>query len=155
MVARIDDHRVRGAEDRPQRADVRLMAGGEDNRVLSAHPLGELALKLDVEIDRAVEEARAGEAGAVAVERIERTLFDALVAGQPQVVVRAKHHPALALHLDDGEGGALEHVKVGHGIDLAGGSQLLETLVLSSLRKNIDRGHPETHRTKSSDGAAG
>ena len=66
----------------PERAEVRLVAGGEDDRVLGAQPLGELALELDVQVDRAVQEARAGEAGAVAVERVARALLDPLVAGQ-------------------------------------------------------------------------
>ena len=83
-----------------------------------------------------------GQAGAVTVERVAGALLDALVAGQPEIVVGAEHDPALTLHLDDGQGRALEHVEVGHGADLAGGAQLLEALVLPSFRKNVDRGHP-------------
>ena len=112
VVARVGDHGVLRAEDRAERAEVGLMAGGEDERVLGPEPLGELALELDVQIDRAVEEARARQAGAVAVERVAGALLDALVAGQPQVVVGAEHDPALTLHLDDGQGRPLQHVEV-------------------------------------------
>ena len=55
-----------GAEDRPQRADVGLVAGGEDDRLLGAHPLRELALEVQVQVERAVEQPAAGQAGAVA-----------------------------------------------------------------------------------------
>ena len=41
----------------PRRAEVRLVAGREDERGLGPEPLGELVLELDVKIDRAVEEA--------------------------------------------------------------------------------------------------
>ena len=36
VVAGVDDHRVAGVEQRAERAHVRLMAGGEDDRVLAA-----------------------------------------------------------------------------------------------------------------------
>ena len=55
-----------GAEDRPERADVGLVAGREDDRLLGAHPLRELALEVEVQVERAVEQPRAGQAGAVA-----------------------------------------------------------------------------------------
>ena len=154
MVARIGDDRVTGAEDRAERAQVGLMAGGEDERVLGAEPIGELALELDVQIDRAVQKAGAGQAGAVTVERIAGALLDALVAGQSQVIVGAEHDPALALHLDDGQGRSLEHAEVRQGADLTGGAQLLEALELSSLGKNIDRCHPG-HRKPSPEAVAG
>ena len=70
VVAGVGDHRVLRAEDRAERAEVGLVAGREDDRVLGPEPLGELALELDVQVDRAVEEARAGQARAVAVERV-------------------------------------------------------------------------------------
>ena len=48
VVAGVADHGVTGAEDGSDAAEVRLVAGGEDDRVLGFHPLGELALELDV-----------------------------------------------------------------------------------------------------------
>ena len=100
-----------GREDRAERADVGLVAGREDERVLGAHPLGQLALELQVQVERAVEQPRAGQAGAVALERVARALHDARVARQPEVVVRAEHDPLGALHLDDRRGGRLERRK--------------------------------------------
>ena len=124
----------------PERADVGLVAGREHERRLGAEPLGELALELEVQVGGAVEEARAGQAGAVAVQRVERALLDALVAGQPEIVVRAEHDPPLALHLDDRQRRTLEHAEVGQRVELAGGSQLLEALVLARLGEDVDRG---------------
>ena len=49
VVAGVGDHGVAGGEDRPERPQVGLVAGGEDDRLLRAHPLGELALELEVE----------------------------------------------------------------------------------------------------------
>ena len=63
-----------GPEQRAERADVGLVAGGEDDRLLGAHPLRELALELEVQRRRAVEQARAGQARAVALERVARAL---------------------------------------------------------------------------------
>ena len=50
-----------GRQQRADRAGVGQVAGREDERVLGAHPVGELALELEVERHRAVQEARAGE----------------------------------------------------------------------------------------------
>ena len=76
-------------------------------------PVGELGLELEVQVDRAVQEARAGQPGAVAVDGVERRLLDPLVAGQAEVVVGAEHDPPGALHLDDRQRRALEHAEVG------------------------------------------
>ncbi len=69
VVAGVGDHRVAGTEDRAERPDVGLVAGREHDRVLRAHPLGDLALEVEVQGDRAVQQARAGQAGAVALRR--------------------------------------------------------------------------------------
>jgi len=61
VVARVGDDGVAGAEDRPQGADVGLVAGGEDDRVLGALPVGDLLLELEVQRRGAVEQARAGQ----------------------------------------------------------------------------------------------
>ena len=82
VVARVADHGVAGAEQRRDAAHVRQVAGGEDERVVGAHPLGDLALELEVQRDRPVQEARAGQRGAVLLERVAGGLLDALVAGQ-------------------------------------------------------------------------
>ncbi len=128
-----------GAEDRAQRAQVGLVAGGEDQRRLGAQPVGQLLLELQVQIDRAVEKARAGQAGAVFGDRVERALADPLIAGQPEVVVGAQHDPRAPLHLDDRQRGALQDPEVGHEVKLASGPQLLHALVLPRLGENVYR----------------
>ena len=127
-----------GPEDRAERAEVGLMAGGEHERGLAAEPVGQLPLELEVQVGGAVQEARSGQPGAVAMKRVERALLDPLVAGQPQVVVGAEHDPALALHLHDGQRRSLQHPEIGHQIELPRGSELLEALVLASLGEDVD-----------------
>ncbi len=140
MVGGVGDHRVARPQQRAQRADVRLVAGREDDRVLGAHPLGELALEVEVQVDRAVEQPRAGEAGAVALERVARALDHPRVAGQPEVVVGAEHDALGALHLDDRRGGRLEPAEVGQQVGLAGGAELLGALVPADLREDVGGG---------------
>jgi hypothetical protein len=125
VVARVADHGVAGAEQRADRPGVRQVAGGEDERVLGAHELGQVALELEVERERAVQEARAGEAGAEALEGVAGGLLDALVAGEPEVVVRAEHDPLVALHVNHRPGRALEHPEVGHEVVVASSLELL------------------------------
>ena len=55
----VGDHRVARGEDRAERADVGLVAGREDERVLRPHPLRDLALEREVQVERPVEQARA------------------------------------------------------------------------------------------------
>ena len=100
VVGGVADHRVAGAEDRADAADVGLVAGGEDDRLLGLHPLGELALELEVKRGGAVEQPRAGEPGAVGLERVAGGLLDPRVAGQAEVVVGAEHDRLAPLHLD-------------------------------------------------------
>ena len=140
MVAGVGDDRVGGAEDRPQRADVGLVAGGEDDRVLGPLPVGDLLLELEVQRRRAVEQARARQARAVALERVARALDDALVAREPQVVVGAEHDPRGALHLDDRARRALDGAEVGDDVGLARGAQQGHALVVAGLGKDVDRG---------------
>ncbi len=84
MIAGVADHCVPGLQERREAADVGLIAGREDDRVVCAVPLGDLALELGVDVDRAVEQARAGQRRAVAIERIARPGDHPLVAGQPR-----------------------------------------------------------------------
>ena len=73
------------------------------------------------------------------MKSVEGALLDALVAGQAQVVVGAEHDPALALHLDHGQGWALEHVEVGQCAQLASDPKSFEILVLARLGEDVDR----------------
>jgi hypothetical protein len=97
------------------------------------HPVGELALELEVKRERPVEEARARQAGAEALERVPRGVLHARVAGEPEVVVRAEHDALVALHLDHRAGRSLEHPEVGHEVMVASSLELLQPLVLASL----------------------
>ncbi len=140
MVAGVDHHRVPRREDRPQRADVRLVAGREHERGFGVEPLGQLSLELDMHVGRAIQEARTGQTGSVAVQRVERALLDALVTSQPEVVVGTEHDPSLALHLDHGQRRALEHVEVGQRVEFARDLEALEVFVLAGLGEDVDRG---------------
>jgi hypothetical protein len=71
VVARVGHHGVARAEERAQRAQVGLVAGGEDQRRLGCSYQPAISrLELEVEIERAVQEARAGQPGAVAVQGV-------------------------------------------------------------------------------------
>ena len=126
MVSGVDHDRVARRQDRAERADVRLVAGGEDERRFGLEPFGELALELDVEVGGAIEEPGSGQSGPIAVERVERGLLDAFVSGQPEVVVRPEHDPPLSLHLDDRQRRALEHVEIRERVELARELQALD-----------------------------
>ena len=123
VVAGVGDHGVTGCEDRAQRADVGLVAGREDDRVLGTDPLGDLALELEVQRDRAVQQARSRQACSVAVQRILRAAQHALVAGQAEVVVGAQHDPLGSLHLDDRHRRRGEQMEVGEDVRLARGRE--------------------------------
>ena len=103
----------------PERAHVGLVAGGEDDRAVGPHPVGDLLLELEVQRRRAVEQARAGQAGAVALQGVAGALHDALVAREAEVVVGAQHDPRGALHLHDGARGPLDRAEVGEDVGLA------------------------------------
>ena len=126
-----------GASSVPSAARFAWCAGRGDERLLGAHPLGDLLLELEVQRDRAVEQARAGQPGAVLRQRVVRGLDDALVGGQAEVVVGAEHDPLGALHLDDGAGRALERAEVGQHVGLARGAQLLGALVAADLGEDV------------------
>ena len=140
MVTGIADDRVARLEDGADRAQVRLVAGRVDDHVLRTHPVGELALELDVERRGAVEKARPGDAGPVLLERVSRRLLDPLVGRQPQVVVGAEHDRLAPLHLDHGAGLGLEDPEIGEEIALLGGFELLGPVVRAGLLEDVHRG---------------
>ena len=75
--------------------------------------------------NRAVHQPRAGERGAVALERVARRRLHPRVAGQAEVVVGAEHQPLAALH---------RHHRAGLGLDLAEiRDQVLAARVLDQL----------------------
>src|SRR3954463_14703290 len=68
------------------------------------HPPPQLPLELQVQGRGAVEQPRAGQARAVAVQGVVRGLDHPGIAREAEVVVGAEHDPLGALHLDDGQG---------------------------------------------------
>ncbi len=137
VIGRVHDHGVLCVEQRSERADVCLVAGGEDDRVVGLHPFGELALELEVQWRGAVQQARACKSCAVAGERVARALHHPLVAGQAQVVVGGEHDAWGALHLHDRHRRRLDRAEVGHQVGLAGGLQKLFALVAADLREHV------------------
>jgi hypothetical protein len=121
----------------PDAADVGLVAGGEDEGVLVLHPVGDLALELKVQRQRAVHEAGSGQAGAVALERVAGGCLDARVAGQAQVVVRPERDALLALHLHHRAGLGVDPAEVRQQVVLARRPQLLEPVVRAGLLEDV------------------
>ena len=77
------------------------------------YKIGKLPLKLQVHVQRAVEETGAGAAGAVFFERLDAGFNDRRLGSQTEVVVRAQHDAAFALHDDLDVLAGLERVEVG------------------------------------------
>ena len=96
--------------------EVRLIAGAEDQRVPLAEPVGELALEILVQRQRAVGGARAGRAGAVLDEWLRaRPPTTSGSKREAEIVVRAEHQRRPAADddfaraedlLDDGRSGS-------------------------------------------------
>ena len=97
-------------------------------------------LELEVQRDRAVEQARAREAGAVAVQRVLGALQHALVGGQAEVVVGAEHDPLGALHLDHRHRRRGQDVEVGQHVRRARGGEQLGAIVVAHLGEDIGGG---------------
>jgi hypothetical protein len=151
VIAGIADHRVAGLEDRPEAADVRLVSGGEDQRVLGPHPVRDLALQVDVQRRRAVHEAGPRQRGAVVLQRVAGRLLDPRVAGQAEVVVGAEHDHLVPLHLHHRPGLRLDQAEVGEEVVLLGRFELLEAVVAAGLLEYVDggsEGHSETPRAR-------
>ena len=66
VVELVDEDGVVAADQALDDAEVGLVAGREDERGLVPHEFGEVGLELLVQVERAVQEAAAGAAGAVA-----------------------------------------------------------------------------------------
>ena len=72
VVLLVEVDRVALADEAGDHAEVHLEAGGEDERGVLSHELGQPLLELDVEVERAVQEAAAGAAGSVLPDRVDR-----------------------------------------------------------------------------------
>ena len=76
--------------------EVHLEPGGEDDRRVLPHELGQPLLEPHVKVQRAVQEAAARASGAVLSDRVDRRLLDPRIVGQSEIVVRAEHQQAPA-----------------------------------------------------------
>src|SRR2546422_168936 len=99
-VVRLVDNRY-GAliEERGDGAEVRLVAGGEDDGRFLVQEARDAVLQLLVQVGAAVEEARAGHRCAELLDRLAGGLHHAGVAGKAQVVVGTEHEDAAAVDL--------------------------------------------------------
>ena len=102
VIQCIEEDHVLATEEAAQHSEVHLEAGGEGERGLALHERGETILELDVEVERAVQEAGAGAARAVALDGLDGGRLDLGVVGQPEVVVRPEHDHAPTVDRDDG-----------------------------------------------------
>jgi hypothetical protein len=96
MVILVDDDIIVFAQDRRDGAHVGLVAGGKYQRSFLAHIRGQAAVQLQMQFQRAVQEARPGHAGAISLHSVDRCLAHARIGRQPQIIVGADHHHFLA-----------------------------------------------------------
>ena len=113
VVLAVADDVVAAADEGADDAEVGLEARREGDGAILVHEVGQLALQLEVEPERAVQKARAGAAGAVFRERSLRRRDHLRRRREAQVVVGAEHDAALALHDDFGVLPRLERVEIG------------------------------------------
>ncbi len=100
VVFFVADDVVAPADERADYAQIRLEARGKRHNRLFAQKLGELGFEIQMQLQRSVEEAGAGTARAVFLERFDAGFDDLGVHGEPEVVVGAEHYAALAFHYD-------------------------------------------------------
>ena len=98
VVLTVADDVVVAAHQRGDDAHIGLESGPEGDDAGLAQELGQRVLQLQMHLQRAVEEAGAGAAGAVPLQRLDAGLHHHGVGGQAQIVVGAQHDAALALH---------------------------------------------------------
>ena len=91
VAVAVDQDDVAGAAQAADERQVRLVAGAEDDRVALAEPVGQLALEIFVQRERAVGRPRSGGAGAVLEHGAARRLGDVGMERETEIVVRAEH----------------------------------------------------------------
>ncbi len=102
VVLAVGDDVLAAADQGADDAQVGLEAGGVEDGGLLADQGGQLRLQLQVDVQRAVEEARAGAAAAVLVDGRLDGLLDLRVVGQAEVAVGAHHDDLAAIERDLG-----------------------------------------------------
>ncbi len=110
VIERVGDDRVFGAEQRFEKAAVRVETGAEQDRVVRAEELRQALLELLVQRLGAADEAHRRHPEAPSLERVARGLDHRRVIGEPEVVVRTEvEELAHALDLDVRRLRRLEH----------------------------------------------
>ena len=112
MVFLIGEDVIVLAADGGDDAEVGLEAGRERHDRLLAEESGQFPLELRMQAQRAVEEPRAGAAGAEGLKRLHARGDHARMHGQPEIIVGAEHDAALSLHDDLGVLPRLQLVKI-------------------------------------------
>ena len=87
VVLAVADHVVVHADERAYYAGVRLETRAESERRFPAKELRDFLLKLDVQVESAVQEARAGTASAVFLDRLYAGLHHVVAYRKPKIVV--------------------------------------------------------------------
>ena len=87
VVLAVADHVVVHADERAYYAGVRLESRAEGERRFPAEELCDFLLKLDVQVESAVQEARAGTASAVFLDRLYAGLHHVVAYRKPKIVV--------------------------------------------------------------------
>jgi len=111
VIVLVQDGEIAAPHNGRDRAEVGLVAGGENNRRLFAHKLGQPVVQFQVEGQRTVEEAAAGAACPEPFGGLNRGPLDFRVRRQAQVVVRPDHHHFFALEGSRGGVGVLQRLE--------------------------------------------
>ena len=137
VVLTVHDHIVPAADDRGYDAEVGLEAGREGDHAVLAEEFRKLCFQFKVQLQRAVQEARAAAAGAELSVGFHAGFNDLGVRGEAEVVVGAEHDAAFAFHLHDSVLPGLEGVKIRIDILLA---DVVDEAVFLCLFKDINHG---------------
>ena len=113
VVQLVQEDHVLAAHQPGNQTDVGVVAGREDDTVFLPQELGQRGLELQMKIQGPVQEAAPGAAGPIAVQRVPGGCQHSGMMGEPEVVVRAQHDPALALDDDLGVFGFGDRPEVG------------------------------------------
>ena len=135
MVELVEQDDLAAADQAGDEAEVGLVAGGEDEAGFLAEELGEVVLQLLVQVEGAVQEAAAGAAGAVLMERLLGRLEDLRVVREAEVVVRAQHDAPLALDDDD------RVLGLGDRLEVRVETRSLDFACLGELPALLEEGH--------------
>ena len=114
--AAVIDDGVRAGQQVRDDAHIGEIAADEDQRVVGAQEVGQLAFQLAMQLDLAGHDAAGGRRGAELVHRVLGGGGDGGVAVQAQVIVAGKADQALAVPADDAVADAVAGGEEGDGV---------------------------------------